>query len=211
MLVTLVTPENREDHLGEMDEIFKLRHEIFNKWLGWGLPDYNGREYDKYDNMSYHMIATDDDHEVVGTWRMMPTTVPYMTAEIFPELLEEIGPVSAPEIWDLSRFAISRTRFSNDKEAQQRLIASLASAIYEFGMMNGVTEYLSVQNSFITPLANQMLGEPIWHSQTIGSGLSDATCYSYTPSLERLYTLRAQYQLRAPVLAQFQISANKAA
>lgn len=210
MLVTLVTPENRENHLEEMDDIFKLRHEVFNEWLGWNLPNYNGREYDKYDNMSYHMIAKDND-AVVGTWRLMPTTVPYMTAEVFPELLQEIAPVSAPEIWDLSRFAISRTHFKNDKEAQQRLIASLASAIYEFGMMNGVTEYLSVQNSFITPLANQMLGDPIWHSQTVESGQTDATCYSYTPSLERLYSLRTLYHLRAPVLSQFQISANKAA
>lgn len=211
MHVTLITPENRENHLAEMDEIFKLRHEVFNELLGWRLPSYNGREYDKYDNMSFHMLARTSEGDVVGTWRLMPTTVPYMTAEVFPELIAEIGPVSAPEIWDLSRFAISRRHFEDDRVSQQRLIASLASAIYEFGMMNGITEYLSVQNSHITPLANQMLGDPIWHSQTIGSGTGDATCYSYTPSLERLYALRTQYQLSAPVLTQFQIPAHKAA
>lgn len=211
MFVTLLTPENRALCSEDLEAVFRLRHDVFNEWLGWDLPHEDGLEFDKYDETALHLIAKDSDGQVLATWRLMPTTQPYMTKEVFPELLQEIGPVSAPEIWDLSRFAIAREPIKENKALQLRLLASMASAIYEFGMMNGVTEYLSVQNSHITPVANQMLGDPNWQSQTINAGATDATCYSYTPSLEKLYTLRAQFRLQSPVLSQFQIPTQKAA
>jgi len=206
MQIILITPENRNHFAREMDQVFKLRHDVFNKWLKWGLPSENGRESDKYDDQALHLIALENASDVLGTWRMMPTTQPYMTAEVFPELLEEIGLVSSNSIWDLSRFAINRDVVGSNKGRQARLFASMASAVYEFGIMNGVAEYLSVQNAYITPIANSMLGEPVWASASLDYGATDATCYSYAPTMERLYSLRTQFSLNAPVLSQFDIT-----
>ncbi len=211
MQVTLITPENRQIFHKELEQIFRLRHEVFNGWLGWGLPNVDGQEFDKYDNHAVHICATDGQGRVVGTWRMMPTTRPFMTEEVFPELLEGLGTVKDPQVWDLSRFAVDRAWIAGDKKLQERLLAALASSVYEFGLMNGVAEFLSVQSSYITPIANRMLGDPVWSGATIQAGKSDATCYSYTPTMERLYALRAQYELAAPVLLQYQVTGLQAA
>ena len=206
MRITLITPENRQLFHKQLEAIFKLRHEVFNEWLGWDLPHVNGQEFDKYDEWALHLSATDDAGTLLATWRLMPTTLPYLTAEAFPELLEKIGIISDPSVWDLSRFAVNRPALGANKALQERLLASMASAIYEFGLINGVAEYFSVQNSYITPLANRMLGDPVWQSDTIDTGATDATCYSYVPSMERLYSLRTQFRLSTPVLSQFQIT-----
>ncbi|MBL4789208.1 MAG: GNAT family N-acetyltransferase [Kordiimonadaceae bacterium] len=206
MYVTLLTPENRPNFEHVMDEVFQIRHQNFNEWLGWGLPHVNGREFDKYDEQALHLVAMEDNGDVLGTWRMMPTTRPYMTAEVFPELLEEIGLVSDSGIWDLSRFALAKDKIGKNKAMQGRLIACLSSAVLEFGMMNGISEFLSVQNTYITPIANRMLGDPVWAGETMQMGVTDAACYSYAPSLERLYSLRTQFKLSSPVLSQFQIT-----
>jgi len=211
MYVTLATPENRH-HFGEqMDDVFRLRHSVFNEWLKWDLPHKNGLESDKYDDEALHMLAMDADGALIGTWRLMPTTKPYMTAEVFPALLADTGIVSRPGTWDLSRFAVDRSRIGKNKGLQNRLLASLASAVYEFGIMNGIDEFLSVQNAYITPIANQMLGQPTWESEGLDMGATDAACYSYSPSMERLFSLRTQYRLQSPVLSQFQITEFKKA
>lgn len=210
MFVTLITADNRHLHSDQMDQIFRLRHQTFNEWLKWGLPSENGREFDKYDESAMHLAALEDDGSLLATWRMMPTTKPYMTAEMFPQLLVD-GIPSDPTIWDLSRFAVARDRIAGNKGLQGRLLASMAAAVYEFGMINGIAEYFSVQNSYITPIANEMLGEPVWESPKVDAGATDAALYIYEPSMTRLFGLRTQYKLPAPVLRQFQITQQQVA
>src|SRR3546814_13625445 len=43
---------------------------------------------------------------VVGTWRMLPTTGPYMLRDVFPQLLDGLPPPCGPRIWEGSRFAV---------------------------------------------------------------------------------------------------------
>ncbi len=211
MYVTLITPENHHHFHRELEAIFKLRHKVFNEDLGWNLPHVEGQEFDKFDAHSLHFFVRGTDNEIIGSWRLMPTTKPYLTAEAFPELLEEIGIVSDPSVWDLSRGCIDREKIGPDKKLRREVIASLISSIYEFGIMNGIAEFLSVQNRITTIIANRALGDPVWQSQTINAGITDATCYSYAPSLERLYALRTQYRLASPILSQFQITELQAA
>lgn len=211
MHVTLVTPENRPYFTEALDRSYCLRHEIFNEWMKWDLPHQNGREIDQYDADCLYLLGFEEDHTLVGTWRLMPTTKPYLTADVFPHLLEEHGLISRPDAWELSRFAIDREYFGHNKVRLSRLLASMASAVYEFGIMNGVSEFLSVQNRMITAMANRMLGDPIWQSEITDAGATDAACYSYAPSMERLYALRTQFRLQAPVLSQFQVTALQAA
>lgn len=211
MYVMLITPENRSRYTSEMDEVYRLRHKTFNEWLGWNLPHENGREIDEYDDKSLHLTALDPAGDVLATWRMMPTTRRYMTAEVFPDLMEDLGVVSDPAIWDLSRFAVNRPKIGDNKALRDRLLAAMASALFEFGIMNGITEYLSVQNTFITPFANRMLGDPVWQSEKLDAGATDAALYTYQPSFMRLTALRSQFGLSTPVLSQFQITALQAA
>lgn len=207
MYTILVTPQNRNQYLTVMDEVYQLRCKVFNNFMGWNLPIRSGREEDEFDKNALHFVVYEDDGVVVGTWRIMPTTATYMSQKVFPDFFEETGIISSPEVWELSRFAVERDIYKDDKEQQSRVMGALTSAVMEFAILHGIAEMLSVQNSYITPIANKFLGTPLWQSKTIDAGKTDATCYSYEPSLLRLYALRTQFKLPSPVISQYQIAA----
>ena len=205
MHIHLVSPDTRFSYATAMDEVFRLRHRVFNEWLGWDLPSEGGLERDCYDEAAYHFIAFGDDQSVLGTWRIMPTTGVYMTKESFPELFGDREAPQDESVWDLSRFAVDRWKLENNKPGLHRVMGGLGSAVFEFAIIHGIAELLSVQDSVITPIANQWLGDPVWHGPTLDAGTTDATCYGYEPKLERLFALRAQFKLNSPVIEQFQV------
>jgi putative hemolysin len=58
----------------ELDEVFKLRYEVFNRELGEGLSlsESSERDEDRFDAGCHHLIVSKaQDGEVVGTYRLM--------------------------------------------------------------------------------------------------------------------------------------------
>lgn len=205
-MAILITPQNRYIYRDALESVFRLRHRVFNEWLEWDLPHDNGLECDQFDSdQALHFAVLDDNRKAIGTWRIMPTTAPYMTACVFPELFGDEDLPSDPAIWELSRFALDREPFKKDKLKLHSIAAELFVAVFEFSVAYGIAELLSVQNSYITPLANKLMGEPIWHGPTIQAGRTDATCYSYQPSLMHMHALRAEYGFSGPALEEFDV------
>lgn len=84
----------------------QYRHKVFVQTLHWNLPCRDGIESDQFDRQdTVYVVALDDDDEVVGTARLLPTTRPYLLSEVFPGLLGGQPPPCSPEVWELSRFA----------------------------------------------------------------------------------------------------------
>jgi len=82
------------------------RHKVFVERLGWQLKAENGLEFDQFDRPdTVYVIARDEDDDVIGCARLLPTTRPYLLGEVFPELLNGLPPPASPEVWELSRFA----------------------------------------------------------------------------------------------------------
>ena len=85
-----------------------FRHDVFVEMLGWRLDESEpGQELDQFDvPETVYVIARDEnDDRVLGTARLLPTTGPYLLADVFPELLHGLPPPRSPAIWELSRFA----------------------------------------------------------------------------------------------------------
>lgn len=205
-MAILITPQNRYIYRDALESVFRLRHRVFNEWLGWGLPHDNGMECDQFDSdHALHFAVLDNDRKAVGTWRIMPTTTPYLTQRVFPESFGDKEPPNDPAIWELSRFALDREPFKEDKFKLYSVAAELFVAISEFSVAYGISELLSLQDSFITPLANKLMGDAIWQGPTIQAGKTDATCYSYEPSLMRIHALRAKYGFSGPALEEFDV------
>ena len=55
--------------------------------------------------LAWPFRGQNEDGEVIGTARLLPTTRPYLLAEVFPQLLNGAPAPDAPEVWELSRFA----------------------------------------------------------------------------------------------------------
>ena len=82
------------------------RHEVFIERLGWNLRTREGAELDQFDRPdTVYVVAQNDEGQVSGCARLLPTTRPYLLGEVFPQLLNGVLPPCSPDIWELSRFA----------------------------------------------------------------------------------------------------------
>ncbi len=88
--------------------IGQYRRQIFVEQLGWPLTCHDGMEADQFDRPDTLYIAAHNEQGAVqGCARLLPTTGPYLLADVFPELLDGATPPCSPAIWELSRFAAS--------------------------------------------------------------------------------------------------------
>jgi len=96
---------------GMASALAKYRYEIFVKELGWPLRCEEGVELDAFDRPdTVYVLACDNNQEVFGCARLIPTHRPYLLAEVFPHLMEGNPLPSSSDVWELSRFAISKPK-----------------------------------------------------------------------------------------------------
>lgn len=89
-----------------MKKIGEYRHRVFVQTLGWSLPAQGGLEFDQFDrDDTVHAWVTHADGRALGVARLLPTTSPYLLADVFPNLLGDRAPPCSPLVWELSRFA----------------------------------------------------------------------------------------------------------
>ena len=85
----------------------RYRYRVFVERLGWRLDTPPGIERDQFDRPdTVHVIARDEEHQIVGCARLLPTTGPYLLGKVFPQLMNGLPPPSTPDVWELSRFAV---------------------------------------------------------------------------------------------------------
>jgi acyl homoserine lactone synthase len=89
-----------------MTGVARYRHKVFVETLGWQLQCQNGLEYDQFDrDDTVYVVAQNEDNEVIGTARLLPTNRPYLLGDVFPQLLNGLPVPDSADVWELSRFA----------------------------------------------------------------------------------------------------------
>jgi N-acyl-L-homoserine lactone synthetase len=85
----------------------RYRHRVFVQHLGWSLPGASGHtEWDCYDRPdTVYVLALSAAGSLCGCARLLPTTRPYLLAEVFPQLLDGRPAPHDKNTWELSRFA----------------------------------------------------------------------------------------------------------
>jgi acyl-homoserine lactone synthase len=110
-MIHVISAANRHLYEDVLEQHFRLRHEIFveeRKWEALRKPD--GREIDAYDNEDAIYLLALDNRRVLGGCRLYPTTKPTMMSEVFPNLAAVRGCPVDPQIWEWSRFFVTRER-----------------------------------------------------------------------------------------------------
>lgn len=205
MNVYHITPLEQQYREREMHEIYRLRDKVLNGQLNWNLPTVDGLECDQFDQDCHHFYVLNNDADLVGTVRFVPTVKPHLTSDVFGHLLGDRPRPNDPAIWDLSRFAIDKWAFKKNLKAYLQIQAALTCAVYEFMVVNGIAEILTVQTPSISRAATVFLGQPEWKSNFAANDAPDSPIsLSYAPNLERLYTLRAKYNFPSPILSSLQ-------
>lgn len=138
------------------EQMYRLRYKVFHERLRWDVRTHGDQEYDEYDDTnSVYMLTTDANDQVVGGWRVRPTTRPYMLGDIFSNLLHGADAPHHRHVWEISRFAVdtsdhSRTAgFSLGDTARALLVDTC-----KFAIANHVTQFVIVTTVAVERLIN---------------------------------------------------------
>lgn len=136
-MIELVNSENIHLYHEEMEEAYRLRHNVFVDEKGWNdLARDDHREIDQFDNENaVHMIAKRDG-KVVGYQRMLPTTKPHLLSTVLSDLCEVERPVGK-HVWEWTRYCVAKP-YRERGRTLSPVANALLSSIVEWGMATGV-------------------------------------------------------------------------
>lgn len=144
-MIHIVTAENIGAYQYEMEQAYRLRHNVFVDEMGWeDLRKPDGREIDQFDDgRALHMLYIEDDR-VLGYQRMLPSMRPHLLTEVLPHLCEGDFPVG-PHIWEWTRYCVTR-----EHRDRGRILSPvgnlLLSSIVEWGLASGVQKIIIEMN-----------------------------------------------------------------
>lgn len=97
----------REAEAELMQQIYAVRYRIFCEKKEWVERNHKKLEKDEFDtDNAIYVIYINPEGEVLGGYRLLPTTGPYMLKDVFPHLLGEHEAPEHPDIYEISRFGI---------------------------------------------------------------------------------------------------------
>ncbi|HMN87001.1 MAG TPA: acyl-homoserine-lactone synthase, partial [Bauldia sp.] len=124
-MILIIEQYNLARYRHLVDEMFRLRARVFRDRLGWDVSVRDGMERDRYDdcNPVYIVYADETGREVKGSLRLLPTTGPTLLADTFADTLPDAAALSAPTIWECTRFCINEDTLGA-RGAEETLFAS---------------------------------------------------------------------------------------
>ena len=140
-MIHIVTPENENHYRDEMEQAYRLRHQVFVKEMGWhNLAKLDGREIDQFDNEhAVHMLYIEDG-EVLGYQRLLPSTRPHLLSDVMPQLCEVERPIGA-HIWEISRNCVAPGHGTGGHYASP-IANALGSGLLEWALECGVSMFI---------------------------------------------------------------------
>jgi len=150
-MIHAVTYDLRPQYEGLLDEMYRARHRLYVEGRKWReLAKADGREIDQFDTEStLYFLAVGEDGALQGGIRLVPSTVPHMLNSVFPELCSRIDLPNNSTTWELSRVFVSH----NDRFDENGLLlkGKLMCGMMEFALQNGITDIISVSDSYFLP------------------------------------------------------------
>ena len=120
----------------------KLRYESITQRQGWDVPNYDGLEFDEYDNPAAKYLVYMDEHGIAqGSSRFYPTTLPYMLETTFPHYVTKIGMPKDKAVWEGSRFCVNKNLSVSERK---KIINYLVLGYLEAGLQSGITAIVGI-------------------------------------------------------------------
>lgn len=128
-----------------MEQMFRLRYDVFHEKLGWEVDGTDQQERDDFDHLNPIYMIAGNHQRAQGCWRLLPTTGPNMLANTFPQLLRGEKTPIATSIWELSRFAVtSASRRYKGQIYLSELTYAMIDQLIEFADFNSIDQYVTV-------------------------------------------------------------------
>jgi N-acyl-L-homoserine lactone synthetase len=139
-VIVVVESSNAHQHANLLEKMFQQRARFFHDRLKWDVRVVDGQERDRYDDESpVYLIYTDDlGREVKGSLRLLPTTGPTLATDVFSDTLPDAVHLSAPTIWECSRFCLDDKVLAGGIEAITFTSRVLIAALGNVAMRAGI-------------------------------------------------------------------------
>jgi acyl homoserine lactone synthase len=188
-VIKIIPGEWRERFPRLIDEMHKLRRNVFYERLKWQVTVINRWEVDGYDALDpLYVLSLDENERVIGGLRLLPTTGFNMLNDTFPQLLPDGARIQSPLIWESSRFTV---RMTGDKGVDfltiSRATAELGMALNEIGKAAALTHIVTVYDGAMHRMLSRVgcAGEPLGPPQTIGGVETYAVTYEIGTQWDR--------------------------
>ena len=186
-VIDIVTNADSGSRAADFEDMFRLRYRVFKERLNWEVETQDDLEMDRFDKLDpVYLMAFDPSGRLVGTWRMLPTTGPYMLRDVFPVLLDGMKAPRHPRTCEGSRFAVDCDYLGRSGLAALSLVTSeIFCAVVEFCIANGYTEVVTVYDARIGRLLPRLACFPKWQSRQmrIGNTITMAGRFDANPAV----------------------------
>lgn len=146
-MIILINGSERNEFSYIVNEMHKMRAQVFRDRLMWDVSVVNGLEHDEFDEENpLYLVSLDETSGIVqGSLRLLPTTGPNMLRDVFPILLDEENVVESANIWEVSRFAIApHAELPAAGRKLSYVTGELLAGIVEVGLTSGLSEVVAV-------------------------------------------------------------------
>lgn len=110
----------------EMEEAYRLRHDVFCDELKWVPPSRNGLEIDPYDRFSDLVGVFDSEQTLIGHIRLTPSPNPFMVEKEFACILpEDVKFAKGPRTAEVTRLCVRKENRSS------KLPVSIPNMLYK--------------------------------------------------------------------------------
>jgi acyl homoserine lactone synthase len=177
----------------------RLRHRIFIERQKYEVSTWRGMEWDQFDTpAAVYLLWRDEACRVRALARLIPTSLPYMIQQLWPELVANGDLPAADDVWEVSRFGSDRDL---DRERRALACGELFCALAEFGLQRGIREYVFVTPA---PMIENAIGRAGVPWQRLGEprklGSMRVVAARSAVSEDALSRLRRHHRIDAPVL-----------
>jgi acyl homoserine lactone synthase len=157
-MIKLVYGHERQEYPELMDEMHRLRKQVFHDRLKWDVSVKDDWEIDSFDDEDpLYVLSVDSECRLQGSLRLLPTTGPNMLRDVFGQITKNFGAVSNPMVWESSRFCIRMPGGSDQRESHHisKSTVELIAGMGEVGLLAGIDHIVTVYDAFLRRIIRQ--------------------------------------------------------
>ncbi len=151
------------------EQMFRLRAQEFHERRQWAVSVKDGKEIDRFDDLDpVYVLVVNEDDEVWASLRLLPTTGPYMVADVFPELMAGDSIIRHPLIWESSRFCVDHTKALQRSTLGIRIVTQqLLIGAFNTAKAAGIERIISAADILVTRILKncgcpiERFGQPV--------------------------------------------------
>lgn len=149
MQVHVVHTENQHLYQAELEQFFRLRHDIYVDEKHWREPSPDGLEKDQFDDdVATYFIGIRDDKVIAGS-RLIPTDYPHLLSEVFPHTCNLGG---VPKHYNYAEWTRGFIAKSARDTLGLKVKAASCAAIMDYCVSENIAQVGGIQEMYWLPL-----------------------------------------------------------